>query len=208
SEARGRSQPAPCPGCSRVSRGDPYPGLVSYFRASEPVFTVPIDSNGQILTVPTAESVVQWVEVYKSPAAQSASGAPKIEGVAQLLAYNTAGQRLAGQTDERNADAPLSSPNDVAATLYLRILGPLPDDTTISVALADSQQTWGLFETTAIHGEWLDGHIVEWQGVISLPPEMPFGDYRLWAALQFEEGPVIAEFAISEKDPLLTIEQP
>jgi hypothetical protein len=50
-------------------------------------------------------------------------------------------------------------------------------------------------------GEWLEGAVVEWPGTISLPGDLPAGDYRLVVALQAGDGSPMAEFAISEKDP-------
>jgi hypothetical protein len=141
---------------------------------------------------------VSWVEVYQAPAAQSAGGAPNIEGVAQLLAYQVAGGRTTATT--------LFTGKDVPITLFLRVLGPMPDGTTIRVALTDGG-LWGNWTLTEIKGEWQEGHIVEWRSLLSLPADMPPGEYRLWAAFQFEDGAVIAEFPISDKDPVIDVEQ-
>jgi hypothetical protein len=41
--------------------------------------------------------------------------------------------------------------------------------------------------------------------VLALPTEIPSGEYRLWVAFQFQDGPTIGEFPISNKDPHLLI---
>jgi hypothetical protein len=193
---------------NQIQRQKPYPGLVDYFRAKEPVFKVVVNPTGGVTNSAEAEKgnhQVSWVEVYQAPAAQSASGAPNIEGVAQLLAYKVAGSRVTGS---RVADDILELPSahQVSVTLFLRVLGPLPEDTTFGVALKDDK-LWGNWTLTEIKGEWQEGHIVEWRGLLGLPANMPPGEYRLWAAFQFEDGAVIAEFPISDKDPVINVEQ-
>jgi hypothetical protein len=177
---------------NQIQRQKPFPGLIDYFRAQEPAFVVTVDG-------------VQWVEVYKAPAAQSAGGAPKVEGVAQLLAYKFQAPRL-------------SSGTEVPLTLFWRVLGPLPAGTTFGVALSPEENKSpppplshgergmggeGLFSTTSVKGEWREGQIVEWHGTLTLPPP---GDYRLRVAFQFEGGAVITELPMSEKDPPVRVE--
>jgi len=73
---------------NQFQRQKPYPGLVDYFRAATPEFVVGVTPAGRVVSSAHPEEIgeaVHWVEVYKAPAAQSAGGAPKIEGVAQLL---------------------------------------------------------------------------------------------------------------------------
>jgi hypothetical protein len=193
---------------NQIQRQKPYPGLVNYFRVKEPVFVVAVKPTGGVTNSAEAEKSnhqVSWVEVYRAPAAQSASGAPKIEGVAQLLAYKVAGSKVAGSkvTD----DIPeLPSADQVSVTLFLRVLGPLLEDTTFDVALKDGK-LWGNWALTEVKGEWQEGNIVEWHGILTLPANMPPGEYQLWAAFQFADGSVIAEFPISDKDPVLNVEQ-
>ncbi|NJN93043.1 MAG: hypothetical protein HC875_02605 [Anaerolineales bacterium] len=178
-------------------RQKPYPELVNYFRAGEPVFTVKVGSLGSV----SGQNGVNWVEVYKAPAAQSASGGPKIEGVAQLLAYKIAGRKEANQVR-------LFPGEEAAVTLFLRILGPLPEKTTIHVSLADpvAGTNYGMWRSTPWKGEWQVDKIVEWPGQLLLPADLPSGDYRFAASLQNDSGAAVAEFAISEKDPLLRVE--
>jgi hypothetical protein len=88
----------------------------------------------------------------------------------------------------------------LSITLFLRVLGPLPDDTTISAALFNGE-TWGRWEFTQMKGEWVEDQIVEWHGVLTLPADIPAAGYKFWAAFQFKDGPVIAEFPISERPP-------
>jgi hypothetical protein len=178
---------------NQIQRQKPYPGLVDYFQNQEPVFTVDI---GQ----------VPWVEVYQAPAARSASGAPKIEGVAQLLAYQVTGSREAEGRNE------LLAGEDIAVTLFLRALGPLPDDTLFDVALTSNSEgetsdlKWGNWQSTGLNGNWQKGNVVEWHGVLTLPADTAPGEYRLWVALQQTNGPTIGEFSISEKDPAINVE--
>ncbi len=178
-------------------RQKPYPELVNYFRSGEPVFTVKVGPPGGV----PGQSGVNWVEVYKAPAAQSASGGPKIEGVAQLLAYKIAGRKEAGQVR-------LSSGQEAAVTLFLRVLGPLPENTTVHVSLANPVTgiNYGTWHSLPRKGEWQMGNVVEWPGQLVLPADLPFGDYRFAARLQNDNGAAVAEFTISEKDPLVRVE--
>jgi len=174
-------------------RQKPYPELVNYFRTGEPVFSVKVGLLGSL----SGQNGVNWVEVYKAPAAQSASGGPKIEGVAQLLAYKIA-------TDQGR----LSPGETVGVTLFLRVLGPLPEKTRMGVSLANpvAGTNYGSWRSLPWKGEWRAGSIVEWPGELALPADLPAGDYRFAAALQNESGAAMAEFAISEKDPLIRVE--
>ena len=56
-----------------------------------------------------------------------------------------------------------------------------------------------------MRGDWKEGAVVEWPGTISLPGDLPEGEYRLAVALQTADGSTIAHFAISEKDPPLEV---
>jgi hypothetical protein len=186
---------------NQIQRQKPYPGLIDYFQSTPPVFQVAIGPQGQV----SQQNGVSWVEVYQAPAAQSASGAPKIEGVAQLLAYKVEGQRV---INNKTADSPpVTSANEVMVTLFLKALGPLPEKTTFAASLdpiANNQSPVSPppQPLTPHHGDWREGNIVEWQGILSLPPETAPGEYRLAVELHAESGPV-AEFVISEKDPSL-----
>ena len=215
---------------NQIQRQIPYPGLVDYFRSNRPVFALAVQSLGRAAPVTgdeTDSAQPHWVEVYKAPAAQSASGAPAIEGVAQLLAYKVEDS----QTTE--AFPELHGEQELAVTLFLRVLGPLPSDTIFQVGLAATtldhpepaasvsngnedpainnpdpgiqNRTWGQWEAGAVTTDWLEGQIVEWPGALTLPSELPPGEYRLWAAYQFKDGPLIAEFSISDKDPTLLV---
>ncbi|GAB4452223.1 MAG: hypothetical protein Fur0044_47360 [Anaerolineae bacterium] len=178
-------------------RQKPYPELINYFRAGEPVFTVKVGPLGSL----SEQNGVNWVEVYKAPAAQSASGGPKIEGVAQLLAYKITGDKAARQVQ-------LSPGKEATVTLFLRVLGPLPEKTSLQVSLADpaAGTNYGSWRSLPRQGEWQVGSLVEWPGQLILPADLPAGDYRFVAALQNEGGATVAEFAISEKDPLIRVE--
>ena len=70
-----------------------------------------------------------------------------------------------------------------------------------------SDRRWGQWITTGTIGEWTPDNIVEWRGVLTLPPELPAGDYRLWAGLQRPtETTPFAEFSISTNDPAIVIQ--
>jgi hypothetical protein len=197
---------------NQIQRQKPYQGLINYFRADEPVFVVRMGQMGQISGV----EGTPWIEVYQAPAAQSASGAPKIEGVAQLLAYKVTGRRVASNrvTASKVADdtSSLLSNDKVLVTLFLRVLGPLPKDATFNVAFAPIQnpkskiQNWS-WRPAQIKGEWLEGAVIEWPGTLTLPADMPPGDYRLAIILQSTANQFLAEFSISDKDPLIKVEE-
>jgi len=180
---------------NQIQRQKPYPALIDYFRAQPPVFVVN--------TTPTSPNGLGWVEVYKAPAAQSASGPPEVEGIAQLLAYKVAGPRVVAQTSGQSLDL-----HQLQVTLFLRVLGPLPPDTTFGLALAEPStgQHWADWQPAEMKGNWTPGSLVEWPGQLSLPPDLPPGDYKLWFAFQFTDGKVIAEFPISNNDPPIELE--
>ncbi len=209
---------------NQIQRQKPYPGLVNYFRASEPVFVVRVGPLGNL----SDGEGVHWVEVYKAPAAQSASGAPKIEGVAQLLAYKVVGGRVAS-SKVANDSSNLEADNEVQVTLFLRVLGPLPEETGFNVSLVPNPKSaagsppaegahsegrgaseiqnpeWGVWHPAQMKGEWVEGAVIEWPGTLALPTEMPAGDYRLAVSLQARDGSTLAEFAISAKDPSVVV---
>jgi 4-amino-4-deoxy-L-arabinose transferase-like glycosyltransferase len=199
---------------NQIQRQKPYLGLINYFRANKPVFVVKVGQMGQVSNGEGAP----WVEVYQAPAAQSASGAPKIEGVAQLLAYKVAGNRVTGSKVTDDASNLLAD-NEVQVALFLRVLGPLPKETTFNVALAPistpvrravqypkgTMSPISVWHPTQMKGEWLEGAVIEWPDTLILPADMPAGDYRLSVLLQTLDGSTLAEFAISEKDPALVV---
>jgi 4-amino-4-deoxy-L-arabinose transferase-like glycosyltransferase len=193
---------------NQLQRQKPYPGLLTYFRARPPVFVVRIGQFGSL----TDNSGPNWVEVYQAPAALSASGAPKIEGVAQLLAYKVVGSRVASRKVAKDISNLLD--NEVMVTLFLRVLGPLPTDSNFAVSLVSLQNptshishpTSHIWPPDQITGEWQEGAVIEWPGILTLPPDTPPGDYRLAVALQTTDGSVIAELTISDKDPAIVIE--
>ena len=203
---------------NQIQRQKPSPGLVDYFRAKEPVFVVAVTPTGQTINSNGLVGVgdnVPWVEVYQAPAAQSAGGAPKIDGVAQLLAYKAAGNRSRGAGEqgaeghETEGENGLAE-NEVAVTLYLRVLGPLPENASFAAGLV-SNQRHGYWRTTETVGEWSPGNIGEWRGILTLPTGLPAGDYRLWAGLQAStvaesETDSLAEFSISANDPVIVIQ--
>jgi hypothetical protein len=199
---------------NQIQREKPYAGLINYFRAGEPVFVVNISQLGQV----SARGGTPWVEIYRAPAAQSVSGAPKIEGVAQLLAYKVAGSRVANSkvTDD---SYPLSS-NEVLVTLFLRVLGPIPKDSLFNVALTPTQNPrpsdgqseiqnlhWNVWQPAPMKGDWLEGAVIEWPGTLTFPTDMPSGDYRLAVTLQAVNKQVLAKFSISDKDPVIKVEE-
>jgi hypothetical protein len=197
---------------NQIQRQKPYPGLVDYFRSREPEFVVAVDPAGRAVNLTGDETLgnrVPWVELYRAPVAQSASGAPRIEGVAQLLAYNVAGERESSQPLEMDQ---ILRHDEIPIRLFFRVLGPQPEESRFDVALRPESNPepgrtlWGQWEPTERYGDWAEGRVVAWQGQLRLPPEMPPGEYRLWVGLVRGEAEVIAEFDISAKDPALKLQ--
>ncbi|GIK39164.1 MAG: hypothetical protein BroJett011_29970 [Chloroflexota bacterium] len=197
---------------NQLQREKPYPGLINYFRANEPVFVVNIGPTGH----PSNVTGARWVEVYQAPAAQSASGAPKIEGVAQLLAYKVTGNRIISNKAATDV-ASSSNNNEVFVTLFLRILGPLPAGSSFSAILAPIHNPSSeihaqkgspksdVWQPAPLKAEWREGAVVEWPGILTLPPDTPPGEYRLAVTLRGLDGSTIADIAISEKDPAIIL---
>jgi 4-amino-4-deoxy-L-arabinose transferase-like glycosyltransferase len=191
---------------NQLQREKPYPGLINYFRTNKPVFVVNIAATGH----PSNVTGARWVEVYQAPAAQSASGASKIEGVAQLLAYKVVGSQVVSSKVTANVSGLAN--NEVLVTLFMRVLGPIPKDTLFNVTLApipnpksQISNLKSFWQRTHLKGEWLEGAVVEWPGTLTLPRDTPPGEYRLAIALQGLDGSTIADFAISAKDPAIIL---
>jgi hypothetical protein len=196
---------------NQIQRQKPYPGLVDFFRAAEPVLTIDLG----------APTNPHWVELYRAPAAQSAGGAPKIEGVAQLLAYKIA-------ATQPGTSAQIQPSQTVPVTLYWRVLGPMPAGAGFKLALTGSGQHWGRWQPAGSSPaaaatnhrspdpnlpsaapehryDWQTDQVVEWSGSLTLPPDIPPGDYRLWLGLVGADGATIAELSLSEKDPPIQV---
>jgi len=191
---------------NQIQRQKPYPGLIDYFRQQPPVFTF----DAPTLFGPP----LHWVEVYPAPAATPIKGAPKIEGVAQLLAYKLHNPHPSplpvgegknkenppspeeGSQSEQNLPLPVGEGRGegvVTFTLYLRVLGPLAPDTTLSLIGRDAaNQPQGNWRFRNTIGEWQMGHIVEWQGQIILPRP----PYKLSVSYQFNDGKIIKELEL------------
>jgi hypothetical protein len=94
----------------------------------------------------------------------------------------------------------------------LRVLGPIPKDGLFNAALVPtfnlqpSTSNQNVWQPAPITEEWTEDAVVEWPGTLSLPADLPGGDYRLAVTLQAADGSIVAEFAISEKDPPIRIE--
>ncbi len=193
---------------NQIQRQKPYPGLVDYFRARPPEFVVGVTSTGRVVSSAHPEEIgdaVHWVEVYKAPAARSASGAPKIEGVAQLLAFKIGTEQSTASTNEAGP-ARLSLGEETPVTFFLRVLGPLPDTATLSLALIrDGRQ--GKWQTTDIQGEWLEGQIVTWSGQLTVPSALTPGQYQLAVTLHQADGSMVAKFPLAEKDSVIVIDE-
>ena len=164
--------------------------------------------TGRVVNSAQAEEigdVVPWVEVYKAPAARSASGAPKIEGMAQLLAFKIGTEQSTASTNEAGS-ARLSLGGETPVTFFLRVLGPLPDTATLSLALIrDGRQ--GKWQTTDIQGEWLEGQIVTWSGQLTVPSALTPGQYQLAVTLHQADGSMVAKFPLAEKDSVIVIDE-
>ncbi len=136
-------------------RQKPNSAIYDYFTEQDPVFQV--DYRG-----------TPYVWVYPAPRMQvQVSGKTEIEGRAQLLGYSwePASCTKAGQSAN--------------LTLFLRTLGFLPDNETFVVSLASAEgRLWGKW-LPASNIDWQPDTIVEWRGTLSLPADMPAGDYQL-----------------------------
>lgn len=177
---------------NQLQRQKPDAGLIAYIRRQPLLFAVDMTAAGFPITATnlTARSP-HWVEVYRGPAAQPAQGSPTVEGIAKLLAY-----RIQPQTQA------------LSVTLFLRVLGELPPQTTLRAALTDyqdPQMQWGIWQFHSQHGSWAIDQIVEWKGRLMLPADLPASSFRLWLAFQFDDGTVIAQFPISEREAPIKI---
>lgn len=190
---------------NQIERQKPYPGLIDFFRATRPVFQVMIGPQGQV----TQDEGVPWVEVYQAPAAQSASGAPKVEGVAQLLAYKIVGARAATSPKMDELALKTLSRDELLIHLYLRVLGPLPPDSDLNVALmadSSSQSIATAWRHTEMKGQWHQDTLVERVGILTLPSDTPAGDYRLRLTLQTSDHHTLAEWPLSNQNPPLQVQ--
>jgi 4-amino-4-deoxy-L-arabinose transferase-like glycosyltransferase len=189
---------------NQIQRQKPYPGLVDYFRARPPEFVVGITTTGGVVSSTRPEEIedaVHWVEVYQAPAARSASGAPKIDEVAQLLAYKL-GQQPSTAGPNETGPPRLSPGEEAPVALFLRVLGPLPGGAAISLVLSrDGRQ--GEWQTTDIQGAWREGQVMTWSGQLKLPPALPPGEYQLVVTLQRADGSIVAELPLSEQDTVI-----
>jgi hypothetical protein len=139
---------------NQSQRQKPNPSTFNYFAQQEPVFQV--DYRG-----------TPYVWVYPAPRMVEVSGKAKIEGRAELLGYSW------------EPAAPTKGGTSANLTLFLRTLGPLPDNETLDIAMASGDGTlWGEW-LPAPKVNWQPDTIVEWQGTLKLPSEAPAGDYEL-----------------------------
>jgi hypothetical protein len=140
---------------NQSQRQKPNPSTFNYFAQQEPVFQV--DYRG-----------TPYVWVYPAPRMQvEVSGKAKIEGRAELLGYSW------------EPAAPTKGGTSANLILFLRTLGPLPDNETFDIAVASGDGTlWGEW-LPATKVNWQLDTIVEWQGELKLPTEAPAGDYEL-----------------------------
>lgn len=139
---------------NQTQRQNPSPALINYFSHTEPAFHV--DYRG-----------TPYVWVYRAPAMQPVSGSPKIEGRAQLLGYRWA------------ADTPQHPGDSVDLTLFMSTLGQLPNNETFDILLAGPDGSlWGSWLPDKANA-WQTDAILEWRGSLTLPPEIPAGEYNL-----------------------------
>jgi hypothetical protein len=139
---------------NQVQRQKPNPATVAYFMKEKPAFQV--DYQG-----------TPYVWVFVAPAMESAPGSPKIEGRARWLGYKW------------QPPAPQRGGDTAGLTLFMNTLGDLPPNETFAVALAAADGAlWGRWQSTG-GAAWQPHAIVEWSGRLTLPPDVPPGEYQL-----------------------------
>lgn len=144
---------------AQTQRKLPYPGLVDYFQQQKPAYVV---RHGQTPYV--------WVYRRQQPI-KALAGEAEIVGRAQIVGYSTSETRL----------QPGRSTN---ITLYLLTHDQqLPPNEDFRVALVDaggnSHGQWH----SATDNRWTPNGVVEWRGQLSLPEDIPPGDYLLRVSL-------------------------
>ena len=142
---------------NQVQRQNPNPALLDYFARRGAAYVVEQDSR------PLA-----WI--YDAPAMQvEVSKNNEIEGRAEMMGYSWQPVPDAGQA--------------AGLTLFFHTLGPLPGNETFDVALAGEDGTlWGTWQPS-LPIDWQPGAIIEWRGTLTLPPDIPAGQYYLAARL-------------------------
>ena len=156
---------------NQVQRQKPYSALVTYFQDQAPAHTVRVKG-------------VPWAWVYRAPGMRIAMpGDVSIEGRAELLGVDLpTSSVMAGQV--------------LPARLYLRSLGPMPDNEAWRVSLISADGQAVLSDAGRIH-PWTPDAIYDHNISFSLPGDMPSGAYSLEISLWDEAaGREVAQFPI------------
>ncbi len=144
---------------------------MTYFQVRESSYTVTVKG-------------ANWAWVYPAPRLMyEVSGKSQIEGRAWLLGYSLIDEPCPGAI--------------LPVTLYIRVLGDLPPTETLDVRLiAPAGRFIGEWQGASRAFDWMPGAVVEWHGTLSLPGDLPTGDYRLDVGLgSVEIGQRLTRFA-------------
>ena len=161
---------------NQEQRQKPGPGLVAYFQVREPSYTASVKGAG-------------WAWIYPAPHMMyEVRGKSQIEGRAWLSGYSTIDKPCLGAI--------------LPVTLYIRVLGDLPPTETFDVRLvAPDGRFIGEWQGAGRVDDWMPGAVVEWHGTLSLPGDLPTGDYRLDVGLgSVETGQHLTRFAWNEAE--------
>lgn len=144
---------------TQTQRKLPYPGLVDYFRQQEPVYVV---KHGD----------VPYVWVYKrQQSITPLAGEAEIVGRAQIVGYH-------------QARAQLSVGSSTEFVLYFLTKDQsLPANENFKVSLLDGAGNAHGQWQSAPDNRWTTQGVVEWRGRLTLPDDLPPGDYNLKVSL-------------------------
>jgi hypothetical protein len=144
---------------AQTQRKLPYPGLVDYFEAKEPVHVI---RQGQTPYI--------WIYKRETPLRQLA-GEAEIVGRAQIVGY-----------DMSTPDLAPGSSTDI--TLYLLTFDQqLPANEDFEVSLVDAGgNNYGDWQSAA-NNIWTPHSVVEWRGQLSPPQDFTPGEYKLKVSL-------------------------
>jgi hypothetical protein len=168
---------------NQVQRQKPYPALVRYFQAQEPIYTVLVQG-------------VPWAWVYRAPAMQIVMpDRVQIEGHAELLGLGL-------------PTAPVRAGQSITARLYFHSLGQMPDNEAWQVSLVNAEGQSPL-SVTGRAVPWTPDTIVEYDATMQLPNDLSPGRYFLHVSLWDEAGKQrVAQFPIPQSAVQLWIEEP
>ena len=144
---------------TQTQRNLPYPGLVEYFQRRQPVHTI-------------SQSGTPYVWVYKQDQPiKELTGDTGIIGRATLVGYHL---------DQEIPNA--GSATEVTLYMLTEDQG-LPDNEDFTVSLLDNDGAAHGRWVGNVDNQWSPNGVVEWRGILTLPPGIEPGAYRLKVAL-------------------------